>query len=115
MECVACNSNVSNTPMVRSTTNEELDRFDKLDIIHRNLHHPSDAVLKRMIRNGKIIGTPCVASDVDKYREKYGLCEGCAKGKMTAKAAHPSLTPRSSKCGDLVHVDFIFLVVLSLL
>ena len=108
MECVACNSDVSNTPMVRSTTNEELDRFDKLDIIHRNLHHPSDAVLKRMIRNGKIIGTPCVASDVDKYREKYGLCEGCAKGKMTAKAAHPSLTPRSSKCGDLVHVDLMF-------
>jgi len=108
MECVACNSDVSNTPRVRSTTNEELDRFDKLDIIHRNLHHPSDAVLKRMIRNGKIIGTPCVASDVDKYREKYGLCEGCAKGKMTAKAAHPSLTPRSSKCGDLVHVDLMF-------
>ena len=51
MECVAWNSDVINTTIMRSTTNEEFDRSEKLDTIHRNLQHPSDTVLKRMIRN----------------------------------------------------------------
>jgi hypothetical protein len=61
-----------------------------------------------MLRNGKILNTPCVSSDVTRYREFIGTCTGCAKGKMTAKSAKPSLTTRSTKCGELVHVDLMF-------
>ena len=109
-ECVACDSETVEVPKIRSTTNEEAERFKRIDALHRDLHHPADAVLRRMLKTGKILNTVCVSSDVDKYREVMGPCEGCAKGKMTKRAAHPSLTPRSSSNGELVHVDLMFFV-----
>ena len=103
-ECIACDTEGNE----RSTTSQEEIKFKLMDALHRDLHHPSDQVLSRMLRNGKILNTPCVSSDVTRYREFIGTCTGCAKGKMTAKSAKPSLTARSTKCGELVHVDLMF-------
>jgi len=62
---------------------------------HKCLGHPSDKVLKKIIKDIKI-------------PQNKQPCEGCAKGKMT-DISHPKSEKRSNKPFEKIHSDVVFM------
>jgi hypothetical protein len=83
------------------------DRARLVQHTHEALGHVNDATLIDMLKNGNVLNTPLVASDVAKSREINGPCEGCIKGKMTHNDATTSMNPSETSIGGLLHMDIM--------
>ena len=91
----------------KELSNSEIDRINKTEQIHRSLSHPSDKVLQKMIE-GKMISDISV-DDINLLRRYRGICQICARAKMTKPGKKITNRIHASYVGEVIHIDLMFI------
>jgi len=93
--------------LIEDKDNQEL-RAIKARNLHKALSHPSDSVITQGIKFGLFPELGLKSEDFEYANKIFGKCRGCIMGKMQ-HAPKRSFTSVTSKVGEHLHVDIIFI------
>jgi hypothetical protein len=97
------NHNIAENPHAYlALSKEERKRVELVQQIHKQLGHPSNPVLKDIVRHHVITNLPITVRDIDNCET---ICNECIIGKMINKPAITSTTTPAYNVGEVLHGD----------
>ena len=83
----------------------EVSRAKEVLVLHDNLSHPSDDVLKDALDGNIYRNINLLPKDVDNARKLFGKCPSCLQGKMREPNHDPSKTFQTDVPGEILYAD----------
>lgn len=91
---------------VNNTGKAQKLKWDLYVELHERLGHPSDEYLRQTIKSKSIV-TDLTVEDINDAIQNIEPCEYCARAKMTKFSKKSSSQPRSTKVGEVLHMDIL--------
>jgi hypothetical protein len=78
---------------------------EPLEVLHLQLGHASEKVIKRLIKDNIVTGLPYTFGQIKNHKLK--MCSACMKGRMKGFPTPPSRSNRKFEIFELITVDII--------